>query len=295
MASQQAPPPVGADDSRVRNTHGITKRNNPNANSVQRTRAWTGLWVVVGGDVAIAAAAIFAVFTVWKTGHTSGSITPIVAILTSAFTAISTMTTAYFGIKTMSNTAQSFAPAVHAAASGGQGQGNPPLDPQRGGTPPEGTGGQPPPPPYQPGYGPPGQRPSTPTGPSPTRPSPPTGPSPASGLAGLGLAPPDAPSPSGTFLAAPTIADPDLLTEFVDVELLEVELTDVELTEFELGDVELDEVELTDVELDEVELTDVELGDVELADAELTDGTDEPQPEPTDADRPLATDAESEE
>jgi hypothetical protein len=31
------------------------------------------------------------------------------AILTSGFTAISTMTTAYFGIKTMSDTAQSFA------------------------------------------------------------------------------------------------------------------------------------------------------------------------------------------
>ena len=30
------------------------------------------------------------------------------------------MTTAYFGIKTMSNTAQSFAPAVHTAAAGPQ-------------------------------------------------------------------------------------------------------------------------------------------------------------------------------
>jgi hypothetical protein len=44
-----------------------------------------------------------------------------VAILASAFTAIGTMTTAYFGIKTMSNTAQSFAPAVHSAVTGAQG------------------------------------------------------------------------------------------------------------------------------------------------------------------------------
>ena len=89
---------------------------NPSDNSVQRTRAWTGLWVVVGGDVAIAVAAILGL---WKTSGSSTS-APMVAILTSAFTAIATMTTAYFGIKTMSNTAQSFAPAVHAAAAGPQ-------------------------------------------------------------------------------------------------------------------------------------------------------------------------------
>jgi hypothetical protein len=92
-----------------------SKKDNPNANSVQRTRAWSGMWVVIGGDVAIAVAATFAV---WKTAHTSANLTPLVAILTSAFTAMSTMTTAYFGIKTMSNTAQSFAPAVHSAVTG---------------------------------------------------------------------------------------------------------------------------------------------------------------------------------
>jgi hypothetical protein len=93
---------------------------NPSDNAVQRTRAWTGLWVVVGGDVAIAAAAVFGI---WKTAGNASS-SPMVAILTSAFTAIGTMTTAYFGIKTMSNTAQSFAPAVHSAVTGAQGNSN---------------------------------------------------------------------------------------------------------------------------------------------------------------------------
>jgi hypothetical protein len=131
----------------------LTRKNNPSDNGVQRTRAWTGLWVVVGGDVAIAAAAIFAV---WKVGSSSGSsyLTSMVAILTSAFTAIGTMTTAYFGIKTMSNTAQSFAPAVNSAISnmpggqrgtGGQtgpGSGHDPSNPTPPGgstTPPDGT------------------------------------------------------------------------------------------------------------------------------------------------------------
>jgi hypothetical protein len=42
-----------------------------------------------------------------------------VAILTSAFTAIGTMTTAYFGIKSMSNTAQSYASPGPAAPQPG--------------------------------------------------------------------------------------------------------------------------------------------------------------------------------
>ena len=89
---------------------------NPTDNSVQRTRAWTGMWVVIGGDTAIGVAAILAL---WKTSGSSNS-TPTIAILTSAFTAISTMTTEYFGIKTMSNMAQSFAPAVQLAVAGAQ-------------------------------------------------------------------------------------------------------------------------------------------------------------------------------
>ena len=89
-----------------------TRKDNPSDNTVQRTRAWTGLWVVVAGDVAIAAAAVIGI---WKTAGSTNSNSPMIAILASAFTAIGTMTTAYFGIKTASNTAQSFAPAVHTA------------------------------------------------------------------------------------------------------------------------------------------------------------------------------------
>jgi hypothetical protein len=68
------------------------------------------MWVVLGGDVVIASGAGVAM---WKVTGTAN----VIAILSSAFTAVSTMTTAYFGIRTMSNTAQSFAPAVHAAAA----------------------------------------------------------------------------------------------------------------------------------------------------------------------------------
>jgi hypothetical protein len=112
-------------------TQRFSRGANPNDNSVQRTRAWSGFWVVFGGDLAIAAAAII---TVWKVAKDGGKadITPIVAILTSAFTAISTMTTAYFCIKTMSNTAQSFAPvataAVNANAYNNPAASNPPDD-----------------------------------------------------------------------------------------------------------------------------------------------------------------------
>ena len=70
---------------------------------VDYTRAWTGLWVVVFGDVGIALAAIFGVIHVASKGG-NGSL--IVSILTSAFTAIGTMTTAYFGIRASSNTAE---------------------------------------------------------------------------------------------------------------------------------------------------------------------------------------------
>lgn len=94
---------------------------NPSDNSVQRTRSWTGMWVVIGGDVAIAAGAGIAL---WKVSGSANEI----AILTSSFTAISTMTTAYFGIKTMSNTAQSFAPAVHTAVANMQARAKDLLD-----------------------------------------------------------------------------------------------------------------------------------------------------------------------
>jgi hypothetical protein len=97
-------------------------------NDVQRTRAWTGLWVVVGGDVVIGVAAIIAVA---RMASGSGNEAAMVSILTSAFTAIATMTTAYFGIKSMSNTAQS----TIAAANLGSGP-NPTPRPSMGGPPP---------------------------------------------------------------------------------------------------------------------------------------------------------------
>lgn len=71
--------------------------------TVDKTRSITGLLAVVGGDVAIAVAAILGLLHISSSSTQSAQF---VAILTSAFTAIGTMTTAYFGIKSMSNTAQ---------------------------------------------------------------------------------------------------------------------------------------------------------------------------------------------
>jgi hypothetical protein len=76
---------------------------NPTDNGIQRIRSYTGLYVVLFGDVAIAGIASYGVL---KSGGGAAN-AQIVAILTSAFTAIGTMTTAYFGIRAMSNTAQS--------------------------------------------------------------------------------------------------------------------------------------------------------------------------------------------
>jgi hypothetical protein len=88
-------------------------------NDVQHTRSWTGLYVVVAGDVVIAVAAIVAVVlisrhstampAVIRPGDSSSGLdtSAMVSILSSAFTAIGTMTTAYFGIRAATNTAQS--------------------------------------------------------------------------------------------------------------------------------------------------------------------------------------------
>jgi Na+/melibiose symporter-like transporter len=71
---------------------------------VDKTRAWTGLYVVVGGDVGIAVAAVVALIKL--AGSTNANSAVIAAVLSSAFAAISTMTTAYFGIRESANTAQ---------------------------------------------------------------------------------------------------------------------------------------------------------------------------------------------
>jgi hypothetical protein len=96
-----APPPATAPAPTTAPTTVTT--NTPVDTSVDHTRAWTGLWVVVAGDVAIALAAILGMLKVSTSG---GNAAAMVSILTSAFTAIGTMTTAYFGIRAVSNTAQ---------------------------------------------------------------------------------------------------------------------------------------------------------------------------------------------
>ena len=87
----------------------VADRASPNVGiseeTVDKTRAWTGLYVVVGGDVAIMAAVVIALLKFADT--TVGASTAVLAaILSSAFSAIGTMTTAYFGIRASSNTAQ---------------------------------------------------------------------------------------------------------------------------------------------------------------------------------------------
>lgn len=76
---------------------------------VEKTRAVTGLIAVVAGDVAIAIAAILGIIYVTRISGASSTSSQIVAILSGGFTAIGTMTTAYFGIKSMANTANNLA------------------------------------------------------------------------------------------------------------------------------------------------------------------------------------------
>ncbi|MEU7058295.1 hypothetical protein [Streptomyces sp. NPDC046197] len=70
---------------------------------VERVRAYAGLAVVLVGDAAITTAAAIGVI---KAAGTPNAGPVIVSMLTAAFTAVSTTTTAYFGIKAASNTAQ---------------------------------------------------------------------------------------------------------------------------------------------------------------------------------------------
>ena len=88
---------------------------------VERTRAITGLAAVVAGDVAIAVAAILGIVFATRGSVASSALPQVVAILSSGFTAIGTMTTAYFGIKSMSNTANSLAGPPTGSASGTSG------------------------------------------------------------------------------------------------------------------------------------------------------------------------------
>ncbi|MET8408712.1 hypothetical protein ABZV34_11570 [Streptomyces sp. NPDC005195] len=70
---------------------------------LERYRARYGLQAVLLSNLAIAGVAIFGV---WRLG---GDKSVIIGVLTAAFTAVSSMTTAYLGIKAVSNTAQAMA------------------------------------------------------------------------------------------------------------------------------------------------------------------------------------------
>jgi hypothetical protein len=83
--------------------------SSPTKHSVQRTRAITGLFVVVLGDAAIVGASIVGLFVL----DSSSADSQVVAVLASAFTAITSITTAYFGIRAATNTAQSSIDARH--------------------------------------------------------------------------------------------------------------------------------------------------------------------------------------
>ena len=77
-------------------------RANPDAD-LEKVRARYGLLAVMISNLAIAAVAIIGV---WRL---DGDKSVIVGVLTAAFTAVSSMTTAYLGIKAVSNTAKSIA------------------------------------------------------------------------------------------------------------------------------------------------------------------------------------------
>jgi hypothetical protein len=74
--------------------------------------------VVAVSDVLVVVAAVWGII---KTSGAATSSSSIVAILTAAFTAIATMTTAYFGIKSVTNTAQSYASQGAGGAPTGSG------------------------------------------------------------------------------------------------------------------------------------------------------------------------------
>src|SRR5215470_10527781 len=77
----------------------MTNGESPSNNEVERSRTRAGAVVVVASNLAIATATALAIFKLGKDQVT--------AILTAAFTAIGTITTAYLGIRAASSTAKS--------------------------------------------------------------------------------------------------------------------------------------------------------------------------------------------
>ncbi|MFD7235373.1 hypothetical protein ACFWAT_08680 [Streptomyces syringium] len=100
-----------------------------------RTRTLAGLLVVAASDAAIIVALI------WGAGKLAGQDAAVlVGVLTGAFTAISTMTTAYLGIRAVSNAAQGIAWTLRDSGHHDDGgSGGPDGDGQR----PPGDGGAP--------------------------------------------------------------------------------------------------------------------------------------------------------
>ncbi|GAA1428434.1 hypothetical protein GCM10009601_41640 [Streptomyces thermospinosisporus] len=80
----------------------------------EQVRSLAGLFAVMASDGAIAAAAALGIAHTPDNGQH-------VALLTSAFTGITAITTAYFGIKAVSNTADS---AIHKKRQDGDGDGD---------------------------------------------------------------------------------------------------------------------------------------------------------------------------
>jgi hypothetical protein len=126
---------------------------------LEKDRARYGLLAVVISNLAIAGVAIFGV---WRL---NGDKSVIVGVLTAAFTAVSSVTTAYLGIKAVSNTARSIAlgeggSARHQAAPAAppaESTPTPPAEPIS--TPPAGPTAAPTPtPPAGPAATPPAQR-----------------------------------------------------------------------------------------------------------------------------------------
>ena len=81
---------------------------------LEQDRARYGMLAVIMSNLAIAGVAIFGV---WRL---DGDKSVIVGVLTAAFTAVSSMTTAYLGIKAVSNTAKSMAQERTARAQAAQ-------------------------------------------------------------------------------------------------------------------------------------------------------------------------------
>lgn len=105
---------------------GDTSHRGTSDRGVEKVRAWTGLYAVIAGDIAIALAAILGITHFANSGTANSQVLPqVVAILSSAFTAIGTMTTAYFGIKSMANTANNIAGPPTGTAAPGPGTANP--------------------------------------------------------------------------------------------------------------------------------------------------------------------------